>query len=123
MVLVADECIHSRFKDRLPGLVYKLDLEKAFDMVDWDFLLCPMRKMGFGLKWRDWIKECVSTTTYSILINGSPKGFFPVERGLHQGDPLSPFRFAIVGEAVCRMLSKVEDCNLICGFKPSSMLL
>ena len=60
-----------------------------------------------------------SVSQISILINGSPKGFFPAERGLLEGDPLSPFLFAIIGEALSRMLSKAEGSNLINGFKPS----
>lgn len=91
------------------------NLEEAFDMVEWDFLIYPMRTMGFGAKWRAWNKECVSTATYSILINGSPKCFFSTHRGLHMGDPLSSFLFTIVGEALSRMLSKAENCNLIEG--------
>ena len=54
-VLVANECIHSRYKDKSPGLICKLHLEKAFDMVHWDFLLYLLRRMGFRDKWRDWI--------------------------------------------------------------------
>eukprot|EP00268_Persea_americana_P006196 TRINITY_DN12216_c0_g1_i1.p1 TRINITY_DN12216_c0_g1~~TRINITY_DN12216_c0_g1_i1.p1 ORF type:complete len:103 (+),score=17.25 TRINITY_DN12216_c0_g1_i1:941-1249(+) len=88
-------------------------------MVDWDFLLYLMRRMGFHSKWRTWIKECISSATFTILINGSPKGFFPAERGLRQGDPLSAFLFVIIGEALNRMLSKAKACNLIHGFKPS----
>lgn len=62
------------------------NLEEAFDMVEWDFLIYLMRTMGFGAKWRAWNKECVSTATYSILINGSPKCFFSTHRGLHMGE-------------------------------------
>lgn len=45
-------------------------------MVDWDFIWYMMGYMGFGYKWRGWIKTCVSSTKFSVLINGSPKGFF-----------------------------------------------
>ena len=86
--------------------------------LDWH-LLYLMRRMDFRSKWRTWIKESISSATFSILINGSPKGFFPAERGLGQGDPLSSFLFVIIGEALSRMLSKAEACNLIHGFKPS----
>lgn len=56
-------------------------------MVDWDFIWYMMGYMGFGYKWRGWIKTCVSSTKFSVLINGSPKGFFfKSSRGLHQGN-------------------------------------
>ena len=54
---------------------------------------------------------------FSIMINGSPKGFFQAQRGLRQGDPLSPFLFVIVAEALSRMAAQAEKQNLIRGFR------
>lgn len=74
-VLVANECILSRLRDKRPSLVCKLDLEKAYDMVEWGFLSYVLQRMGFGSKLRSWIQEYVSLARFSILVNGSPKGF------------------------------------------------
>ena len=65
-----------------------------------------LEKGGFSAKWRQWIFFCISTVRFSILINGSPYGFFESSRGLRQGDPLSPLLFVLVMEALGRMLDK-----------------
>lgn len=122
---MANECVHSRNKSKLPGLIYKLDLEKAYERMYWNFLQYLLRRMGFGENWRGWIKGCVSSACFSILINGSPKGFFTAKRGLRQGDPLSPFLFVIVVKALSRMVTVAADKGLIEGFKvaDSSLLI
>lgn len=55
-----------------------------------------------------------------MLVNGSPKGFFKAQRGLRQRDPLSPFLFVIIGEALSKMISMAAEANLICGFRPTT---
>ena len=81
-VLIASEALNSRLKDNKSGLLLKMDIEKAFDHVNWDFLMEVMSKMGFGHRWINWMKWGCSTATFSILINGSPSGFFRSSRGL-----------------------------------------
>ena len=89
-VLIANECLDSRLKSGQRGLLCKLDIEKAFDHVNWGFLTLLLEHCGFPDKWRHWISFCLSTIRFSILINGTPHGFFRSSRGLWQGDPLSP---------------------------------
>jgi hypothetical protein len=67
-VLIANECLDSRIKDNVPGVLCKLDLEKAYDHVNWDFLLYLLRRCGFLEKWRRWIFFCLSTVRFSILV-------------------------------------------------------
>jgi hypothetical protein len=119
-VLVANECLDSRLKDGNPGVICKLDVEKAYDHVNWSFLLYLLEMCGFSLKWRRWIHYCISMVRFSILINGSPEGFFGSSRGLRQGDSLSPLLFVIVMEALSRMMNKAVEGGVLSSFQVGS---
>ena len=75
-VLIAFECLDSRLNQGDPGVLCKLDVEKAYDHVNWDFLLYMLQRCGFPSCWQNWIRFCISTVRFSILINGCPSGFF-----------------------------------------------
>ena len=97
-------------------VVCKLDIEKAYDNVNWDALFYLLDRMSFGVRWRGWIKACITIVRFSIIVNGSPVGFFESSRGLRQGDPLSPLLFLLIMEVLSRMLKKTENCGLLRGF-------
>ena len=70
-------------------------VEKAYDRIEWDFLRHCLQNMGFQLIWANWIHECVTTVSYSLIINNEICGFFKPTRGLRQGDPLLPYLFIL----------------------------
>ena len=105
-ILIANEAIDSILKSNNGAILCKLDIEKAYDHVDWSFLLAVMEKMGFGERWCRWIKWCLSIVSFSVLVNGSPTVFFQGSKGLRQGDPLSPYLFVIVMEAFSCLMKR-----------------
>ena len=80
-----------------------------------------LERSGFSVKWRQWIFFCLSIVRFSILINGSPCGFFGSSRGLRQGDPLSPLLFVLVLEALGRMLDKAVHEGRMSGFSVGNL--
>ncbi|GKV25367.1 hypothetical protein SLEP1_g34816 [Rubroshorea leprosula] len=116
-VVVANEAIDEVRKRKSQCFVFKIDFEKAYDKVSWSFLDYMMEKMGFDKVWREWIAECLRSNTMSVLVNGSATKEFSMSRGLRQGDPLSPFLFLMVAEALNGLTSAVVEKGYFCGVK------
>ncbi|GKD53993.1 RNA-directed DNA polymerase, eukaryota, reverse transcriptase zinc-binding domain protein [Tanacetum coccineum] len=104
------------------SIIFKVDFEKAYDSVRWDYLDEVLRKFGFGNKWCSWIQECLISSRGSILLNGSPTEEFDFFKGLKQGDPLSPFLFILIMESLHISFQRVANAGLFSGLKLNQMV-
>jgi hypothetical protein len=117
-VLVAFEALQTMdvwMKGKLGYMALKLDMSKAYDRVEWNFLEVVMIKIGFARRWVDLLMVCVRTVTYSILINGQPHENIVPTRGIRQGDPLSPYFFILCAESLSTMLQSAEQEGWLTG--------
>lgn len=109
-------------KCRQLGTVLKLDISKAYDSVDWEFMFKVLRKLGIGDKVLNLIKECIIIVKYSALVNGVPRESFEASRGIRQGDPFSPYLFIILAEVIARNFNFLVYNGTLKGIKPTSFV-
>eukprot|EP00253_Pinus_taeda_P031947 PITA_31947 len=104
----AHEALHSIWTKHHKAIILKIDLAKAFDWVSWLYLKMILIHLGFPQNFITWIMACITTPTFSVLINGSAFQLFHSERGLRQGCPLSPLLFLIVMDALSRLIDSAK---------------
>lgn len=114
-IMIANEVVDDLLRNKKRGILCKLDMEKAFDNVSWDFIDYMFEKSDFGIKWRRWIRMCISSTSFAVMINGGPSFFVNASRDLRQGDPLFPLLFILVMEALNKLLEQARTLSLIKG--------
>ncbi|KAL0322018.1 UNVERIFIED_CONTAM: Retrovirus-related Pol polyprotein from type-2 retrotransposable element R2DM [Sesamum calycinum] len=106
-IFLAQEMVRQYSRKRIsPRCTINVDLRKAFDSVSWTFLSRVLHGYGFPPLFISWIMECVSTTSFSVALNGSLHGLFPGKKGLRQGDPMSPALFLLCMEYFSRLIKR-----------------
>lgn len=109
-ILLVQELLRQYGRNRTtPKCLIKIDIKKAFDSASCEFLESVLKELGFHPKFISWTMQCVTSTTFSLSINGSMEGYFKGQRGLRQGDPISLFLFVIGMEYLSRMLKALHE--------------
>lgn len=98
-------------------MAIRANIDKAYDRMEWNLIITTLKCFGFHERFIRRISQCISTVSYSILLNGSPTRFFKPTRGLCQGDPLSPLLFIIGSKVFSRMLIREEQANHLHGIQ------
>lgn len=115
--LILNETISWLRKTKSKAFIFKVDFEKAFDCLNWEFLDSTLEQMNFGMIWRSWIRGCLSSASVSVLLNGSPTAEFRMARGLRQGDPLAPFLFILAAEALHQAMETAKEKGVFYGIQ------
>ncbi|KAI3683245.1 hypothetical protein L1987_83746 [Smallanthus sonchifolius] len=117
--LILNEVISWLRRSNHKGFIFKVDIEKAFDSLNWEFLDSVLTSMNFPSLWRKWVMALLTSSRASVLVNGSPTREFSCYRGLRQGDPLSPFLFILAMEAFSGIIKQASSIGLyhgiVCG--------
>ncbi|XP_057779546.1 uncharacterized protein LOC130998129 [Salvia miltiorrhiza] len=119
-ILIAFETIHTmkrQTRGKFGSFAFKIDISKAYDRVNWAYLDAVLRRLGFCDKWRGWMRLCVQTVSYDVLVNNVAVGPILPGRGLRQGDPLSPYLFILCAEGLSAMVKHETARGAMHGVK------
>nr|GEU87560.1 RNA-directed DNA polymerase, eukaryota [Tanacetum cinerariifolium] len=108
---ILNENVHWCMNKKKQSMIFKVDFEKAYDSVKWDFIDDILRRFGFGEIWCKWIQSCLYSSRASVLVNGSLTKEFQFHKGLKQGDPISPLLFILVMESLHVSFQRVLDAD------------
>ena len=121
-IVLAEEIVAAWHRDGTADFMWKVDFAKAYDSIDWRFLWNVLRRRGFPETWVGWVKQCVTTSTFSVLVNGRPQGgWIHPQRGIRQGCPLAPLLFILAVDALAVCTSQVCLHGALTGFQSASL--
>jgi hypothetical protein len=122
-IIMAYECLHFMKRNKAKKnrcCALKLDMRKAYNRVEWQYLEAILLKLGFCRKWVDLIMRLVSSVSFSVLFNGVPQEEFRPTRGIRQGDPISPYLFLLAAEGLSCLLNSNNQSSALNGVKVAS---
>ncbi|XP_074374663.1 uncharacterized protein LOC141715077 [Apium graveolens] len=112
-IILVNEVYHTLKSFKNQGVILKLDFEKVFDTVNWNFLFKTMECLSLGSNWIKWMHDLFKSIRISVQTNDYPSKEFSISNGLRQGDLLSPMPFNLAGEVLSQMLNKAAKLGLI----------
>ena len=122
-IIAAYECLHF-MKQKHPSdqrfCALKLDMKKAYDRVEWNYLRAIMLKIGFHQFWVEMIMRMITSVSFVVLFNGEFLENFKPSRGIRQGDPISPYLFVLAAEGLSCLLNSRKQSSVCKGFKVAS---
>ena len=118
-IIQAHEVVHSLTSNRKARMTMQLDLAKAYDKLNWTYIRRALIAFGFDHNWVRWVMALVTSSSFSILVNGSPSETFIPTRALRQGDPLSPFLFILMMEGLGQSIKHAKEVGKIKGLQLS----
>lgn len=98
-------------------MAIKMDMNKAYDRVEWDFLAKILLKMGFNSSWVAKVMHCLDSVSFNLLLSGKKVSSFRPKRGLRQRDPLSPYLFIIVADVLSKMINSAVANGDLTGIR------
>jgi len=119
-IIQAHEVAHSLTSKKKAGMIMQLDIAKAYDKLNWNYIMKVLIAFGFDHNWVRWMLALISSSSFSILVNGSPSETFTPSRGLRQGDPLSPFLFILMMEGLGKAIEDANDAGKVKGIQLSN---
>nr|KYP72506.1 Transposon TX1 uncharacterized [Cajanus cajan] len=108
-VLVVNKALDEAKRKKKETIFVKVDFEKAYDSVNWNYLLYMLNRLGFHKRWVSWISKCLLTSHVFVLVNGSPTEELKMHRGFRQGGPLSPFLYTVVVKGLIGMMREATE--------------
>ena len=117
---VVYEMLHimrNRRKGKTGHMAMKFDISKAYDRVEWVYLRKIMLKLGLAENQVNLAMQCVASASYTVLLNGEPKGFISPSLGIRQGDPLSPYLFLFCVEGLSALICRATKLQQVQGLK------
>lgn len=115
-VLITHEVLHflkTSKAEKNCTMAVKTDMSKAYDRIEWDFASQVFQRLGFHATWISWIMQCITTVSYSYLVNDAVYGEVKPYRGIRQGDPLSPYVFILCSEVLSGLCKSAERKGLL----------
>jgi hypothetical protein len=107
-VMCLHEILHDTRIKKKDGITLKLDFEKAYDKINWKFLLETLKQRGFCETWCKWIEKVVCSGTLSVKVNEEIGGYFKSKKGVRQGDPLSPLLFNLAADCLAKVVQTAQ---------------